>query len=417
MLATFRNRNFSLLWLAGLISLLGNWMLIAAIPFHIYDVTGSALATSSWLIAYVLPGVLFGSVAGVFVDRWDRRRTMIAVNLLQALVIPLLLLVRSPEWIWIVYLVGFLESTLSQIFGPAESALLPTLVDEERLVSANSLNGLNDNLARIIGPAIGGALLGIWGLGSVVIADALSYLLAALLLGLMRVPDVAGAAVEVGKQTAVSARAKFVAVWQEWLAGLKLVARRQALSAVFIVIGVALFADGMVSAVLVVFLQGDVGLNAAEFGWILTARGVGGLLGGLLIAQLGQKLSNRQLASWGLIGSGGLMLVMLAMPTLPALLVLVGVMGIPLMAWIVSMHTQLQQVTTDEYRGRIFGAYGTSAALLMLISSALAGASADWLGAAVLLFIAALIFIMSGVLGWILLERTPQPAQVETAAP
>ncbi|MCP5098303.1 MAG: MFS transporter, partial [Chloroflexi bacterium] len=102
MIATFRNRNFSLLWLAGLISLMGNWMLIAALPFHIYAVTGSALATSGWLISYILPGVLFGSVAGVFVDRWDRRKTMIIVNLLQMLIMPLLLIVQSPEWIWVV---------------------------------------------------------------------------------------------------------------------------------------------------------------------------------------------------------------------------------------------------------------------------------------------------------------------------
>jgi MFS family permease len=100
-------------------------------------------------MAYILPGVLFSSVAGVFVDRWDRRMTIIIVNILQMLTIPLLLLVRSPELIWIVYIVAFLESTLSQFFGPAASALLPTLVGEENLTAANSLNSLNDNLARI----------------------------------------------------------------------------------------------------------------------------------------------------------------------------------------------------------------------------------------------------------------------------
>ncbi|MCP4423608.1 MAG: MFS transporter, partial [Chloroflexi bacterium] len=113
MLATLRNRNFSLLWVAGLVSLIGNWILIAALPFHIYAVTGSALATSGWLMAYIVPGILFGSIAGVFVDRWDRRRTMIGASLLQAAVIPLLLLAQSAEWIWVVYLVAFIESSLS----------------------------------------------------------------------------------------------------------------------------------------------------------------------------------------------------------------------------------------------------------------------------------------------------------------
>ena len=74
MLATLRNRNFSLLWLGGLISLSGNWMLLTALPFYVYQLTGSALATSGLMMAYIAPGIVFGSVAGVLVDRWDRRR-------------------------------------------------------------------------------------------------------------------------------------------------------------------------------------------------------------------------------------------------------------------------------------------------------------------------------------------------------
>ena len=409
MIATFRNRNFSLLWLAGLISLMGNWILIAALPFHIYAVTDSALATSAWLMAYILPGVLFSSVAGVFVDRWDRRQTMIIVNLLQMLVIPLLLLVQSPEWIWIVYVVGFLESTLSQFFGPAESALLPMLVGEEHLVSANSLNALNDNLARIIGPAIGGALLSIWGLSSVVIADAFSYLLAALLIGLIAIPTALKATIE--SETVVTAGSKFIAVWQEWVAGLKLVAHNRQLTNVFVVSGIALFADAILSAVLVVFVQEDAGLTATEFGWMLTARGIGGLIGGLLIAQIGEKLSNRQLASWGLVGTGLLLLGMLAKPTVTVLVALTGVVGMPAIAWIVAIQTQIQQATTDEYRGRVFGAFGTTASLLMLISSVLAGGSADIVGASMLVFVAAIISILSGLMAWILFAKSQQQSE------
>jgi MFS family permease len=87
MMAIFRNRNFSLIWFAGLISIMGNWIIMVALPYHIYKVTGSALATSAWLMAYILPGVLFSSVAGVFVDRWDRKKTMVFTNFLQMLVI------------------------------------------------------------------------------------------------------------------------------------------------------------------------------------------------------------------------------------------------------------------------------------------------------------------------------------------
>lgn len=418
MIATLRNRNFTLLWAAGLISLIGNWMLVAALPFYIYDITGSALATSGWLISYIVPGILFGSVAGVFVDRWDRRKTMIGVSLLQAAVIPLLLLAQSPETIWIVYLVGFIESTLSNFFRPAESALLPTLVGEEHLISANSLNSLNDNLARIAGPAIGGLLLGVFGLNSVILVDAISYLLAAMLITLLVVERVAKSADTRAAVRSVSAQ--FGRVWQELVDGLKVIKDSRILASAFLVIGIALFGDAIMSAVMVVFVQDVMDLGAEGFGWILTARGFGGLLGGLLLAQLGQRFSTTQLIAGGLTLSGVLILVMIAFPTLIIALPIMVLVGIPLIAWIVSLQTIFQQATADEYRGRVFGTFGMVTALLMAVGAAMAGGITDIIGSEILMIVSSLIYIFSGVLGWVLL-RTPLAdmntavAQTETA--
>src|SRR4051812_26063594 len=105
MIATLRQRDFSLLWFAGLISISGNWMLSIALPVAVYTLTGSTLAVGGMLLASTLPGILFGSFAGVFVDRWERRRTLVIVNLLQAVSILPLVLVRSVDALWIVYLV------------------------------------------------------------------------------------------------------------------------------------------------------------------------------------------------------------------------------------------------------------------------------------------------------------------------
>ena len=403
MIATLRNRNFSLLWLAGLVSLIGNWMLIAALPFYVYELTNSALMTSGLLMAMILPGVLFSSVAGVFVDRWDRRRTMIIINLLQMAVIPLLMLVRSPEMVWIVYVVAFIEASLSRFFMPAESALLPNLVDEEHLISANSLNALNDNLARIIGPAIGGVLLGVLGFTAVIAADAISYLLAALLIMLLVVPESAKRAAS--SPTAAKAKEKFTQIWTELIAGLKIVKQSRILKSSFLVIGIALFGDAILSAVLVVFVQDDMGLTAVEFGWMMTARGIGGLMGGLLVAQLGQRFSKAQLTAGGLLFSGLLILIMVNIPILQVALPLLVLAGIPLMAWIVSLQTILQQATEDQYRGRVFGSFGTVSALLMVFGTFIAGGLADLTGALVLMTVASLIYIFSGILGWVLLHN------------
>jgi predicted MFS family arabinose efflux permease len=328
--------------------------------------------------------------------------------LLQAAVIPLLLLAQSPEWIWVIYLVAFIESSLGQFFSPAENALLPKLVDEAHLVSANALNSLNDNLARLIGPAIGGALLGIFGLTSVILFDAISYLAAAGLILLVAAPT--SLPTDEAEQASDRATSGWGQVWREWLAGLKFVAQEQVLRSAFIVVGIALFGDAILSAVMVVFVQDDMGLGAVEFGWLMTARGLGGLLGGLLVAQLGRKLSTQQMIAWGLLWTGIIIAVMVSLPRLYVALPLLVVAGVPLIAWLASIQTLFQQETEDDYLGRVFGAFGTTNTLLMLVGSVMAGALADQLGATILMFAAAVIYMLAGVVGWGLLVRLPEPA-------
>src|SRR5207248_2834049 len=142
MLATLRQRNFVLLWLGGLISLIGDWVLIVGLPIYVYLLTHSVLALGITLLVSTIPNIVLGSIAGVFVDRWDRKRTMVITNLLLALALLPLLLVRTADRVWIVYLVAFVEACLEQFFSPAQNALLPALVEEAHLVQANSLNAL-----------------------------------------------------------------------------------------------------------------------------------------------------------------------------------------------------------------------------------------------------------------------------------
>ena len=164
MIATLRNRDFALLWLGGLISRAGDWTLNIGLPIALFALTRSILVLSVSLVVGMLPSVLFGSLAGVFVDRWDRRRTLIISNLLLAALLLPLLLLRSANLIWIVYPILFLESCLEQFTRPAQSALLPSLVGAEHLAPANSLLSVSNNIARLLGPALGGVIAAFFGL-------------------------------------------------------------------------------------------------------------------------------------------------------------------------------------------------------------------------------------------------------------
>jgi predicted MFS family arabinose efflux permease len=397
MLATFKHKNFAYLWTGGLISMTGNWMLMAALPFHVYTLTGSALATSGILMAMVAPGIFFGSIAGIFVDRWDRKKIMVIASGLQAITILGLLLVRSVEWLWVIYLTTFLESTLKNFFGPAEGALLPNLVGEEHLVPANSLNALNDNLARITGPSIGGLLLGTVGFQSVIWADVASYLIAMVLILMIRVEN--PSCLQASK-TDVDEKPQnpWRQMWGEWLAGLRYIQHRRALKALFTIMGIALLGDAILSAILVVFVQQDLGFNAMEFGWLMTARGAGGLIGGLLIGQFGGKYKPTQLICGGLLISGASIFIMLTRPSLLLMMGVLIVIGPALMAWMISIQTIGQKETEDAFRGRVFGAIGTTTTLIMFFGSAFAGFLADQIGTFILVAAAASIYMLAGFL-------------------
>jgi MFS family permease len=403
MIALLRNRNYSLLWTSQLISQIGNWALFAALPFFVFQLTGSVLATGIMFIVEVIPPILFGSAAGVFVDRWDRRWTMIGANAVRGLLLLLLLTFRSAEMVWVVYVVAFFESIANLFFGPANNALLPQLVEEEELVAANSLDALGENVARIIGPALGGAILATTGLTAVALIDVASYLVGAGLIFLIQSPAATLAKNQI-ESAERSIREEWFEFWKDWLGGLRLVSQRRPLSYAFLAIGAALVADSIMSVLLVVFVQNVVGAEAQEFGWILTARGVGGVIGGLIVARVGARIQPKNLISMGMLGAGILLMVMLQFPTLPVVLTVAVVVGLPAMAWMIAGQTWMQVHSEDEYRGRVFGAFETYAALMGLLGIGFATLSGESLGALFSLYTAALLFIFAAVLAYIILQ-------------
>lgn len=181
-LGPLHHRAFARLWLAGAVSETGDWLLLIALPVYVLQLTGSSLVTSTVFLLGLLPGLVVGPLAGVLVDRWDRRRTLVAVSVAQALLLLPLLAVHARQQLWIVYAVAAAEAALGHLFQPAKNAQVPATVPAGELVAANSLTGITDNLARLVGGPLGGVILEVAGLAGVVACDAASFLVAALLL-------------------------------------------------------------------------------------------------------------------------------------------------------------------------------------------------------------------------------------------
>jgi MFS family permease len=180
MFQALRIRDFRLQWAGGLVSSLGSWLLILAIPAHVFLVTGSLRDTGLTLAAQYLPALLLGPVAGVVTDRWDRRRLMIATSLFRAGAVATMLLGTTAGRTWVLYAALIAESAGGVLYGPAMQARTPDLVGTGTLLSsANSLYAGTDGAVRLVGGPLGGVLLAVCGVRWLICADAASYLLSA----------------------------------------------------------------------------------------------------------------------------------------------------------------------------------------------------------------------------------------------
>lgn len=403
MLRVLRQRNFALLWTGGLISGLGDWFLFIALPFYIYDLTGSALATGGMFITETLPSILFGSLAGVFVDRWDRRWTMVAADLSRALLLLLLLTARSPDTVWIIFVVTFAQSTIGQFFGPARGALIPRLVADGELVTANALTSTTSELNRLIGPALGGALMGALGFGTVVLLDAASFLFSALMILAITAPRLCRSS------PATTESGSWRKVWSEFATGLQLIRASPTLRPLLVVLATFMVGQGIINVLLIPFVKDVLHGDALVLGWIASAQGVGGLIGGLAISHLGRPVPPARLIAIGFIATGLLLIAVVHVTGLLPVLALIAVIGLAVVGVNVGVQTLLQQTVADEYRGRVFGTVQTIQSSLLLVGMALAGALGGRLGIVALVDLAGLLTALAGVLAASSLASTSAP--------
>ena len=404
MIAVLRQRDFSLLWFGGVLSVIGDYFLFIALPFFVYERTGSVLATGAMFAAETLPRLLFGSVAGVFVDRWDRKRTMVFADLSRAVVLLPLLVVAAGGPLALVYAVAFVEASVSMFFLPAKSAIIPNLVAERDLTAANSLDSLSEEVPSLIGPILGGALLGVVGLSGLVLLDIATYLVSALLISLISVPTAAqeGDEPDVTPEVAVSAWANAL---KEWLAGLRLIVRDRSVAVLFGIISVATVGEGVVTVLWIIFFRDVLGGGAQEFSYFIAAYGVGGILGGLLVGWSSRLIDETRLFSLSLIANGLLLLAIFNARLLPVIVALAVLAGITVVGWFVTSQTLLQKWVPDRYRGRVFGAYETTQALTLLVGMGVAVALEGLLGVVVVLSIVGAVWSLAGVGAWSMLPH------------
>ena len=401
MFALLRVRDFSLLWFAGLISYVGNFGLIVVLPLHIYLQTDSTLATAGVLAANTLPRVLFGSIAGVFVDRWDRRRVMQWSDTCRALAVLAILI--APDSTGFLYIVAASIGFIRLFFSPAENALLPLLVDRDKLVTANALNALNNQLGMLIGPAITTAVYGYFGMRAAMIVIAVAFFASAALISLIH----SAIRAESSLHSRSDSAGQFGRVKTEWIEGMRIVRHSRTLSTIFAAQSLNGLSEGFfITLGLGPFVLDVLGGTEAQVGWLATAQSVGGLIAGLIVVKFVHRIAVRLLYVLG-TGAIGLcdsltfsarIIVGTGNPAIFWSLGWMVVVGFPVIAAITGQQSLMQNATTDAHRGRVYGAFGAWDGVCMLLGLGLAGILGQWISLERLLIGSALLRVFAALI-------------------
>ncbi|MDP9319026.1 MAG: MFS transporter, partial [Actinomycetota bacterium] len=353
------NRDYRLLVGAGLVSMTGDWVLGVGLTFLVYQITGSTLASGGMLLSTFLPSILLGSLAGVMCDRWDRRTTMIVANVLQVVGLVPLLTVHGTGTIWVVYVVAAYQGCVEQFFSPAEQALIPHLVPKEELIGANGVNSQIRDLARLVGSGLGGVIATFGGISGLAFFDAASFALAAGLLTLIRY-RADKAEIAKGADVEQVARGSLSRALAEWRAGLRTCVSSRPLRVILMFGFITAMGEGIMGTLFAPFVRDVLHGTGSDFGLIVGIQAVGGIVGGLCVTSAGHRWSAYALFGWGAVAFGLVDLALFLYPLLlsgivPALVFMVLV-GVPGACTIAGFMTTFQTVTTDEFRGRVFGA-------------------------------------------------------------
>jgi MFS family permease len=375
MLRILRQPNFARLWLGGLISMTGDWILIVGLPFEIYRRTGSTLATGAMVLAFLIPSIALGSVAGVFVDRWDRKRLMVVINLALAVcILPLLAI--DALGIWIAYVVLFVASSLGVLFRPAEGALLPNLLEnpDDDLVTANALNGMNNHLARLIGPAIGGVIVATGGLVAVTVIDGVSFFLSAALIGSIRTSRSRPVRQDSLEHQAATAWRRLVLEWRD---GMRVILHHPVLKGLLVFFAITRIGEGLTATLFVPWATDALHSDSTGYGLLLSTQAIGGLAGAVVIGRMGSRVNPLRLVILSALIFGLIDLGLFTYPAIyphigPALVVMV-IVGVPGAAMMAGIATLEQKLAADSHRGRVIGALGAVGATGSLVGAVSAG--------------------------------------------
>ena len=374
------NRNFRKLWLAQVVSEIGDWFYAVAVYSLLLDFTGKAQSIALAFVLQVAPQFFIAPTAGILNDRLSRRRVMMFADWMRAGIVLCMVLVRGPHLVWFLYLLLLLETLMWALFEPGRSAVIPNITEGDDVVVANALSSATWSMNFAVGFALGGVVAAHWGRDTVFVLNSLSFVVSALSIGGMKFAE--------PHTTLGPLQLRDLANFSPIREGVQYVWRDVRLrTTIFVKAGLGMMGSNWVLLPILgerVFPVHRTGFTPRQSGMLgmsvlMAARGFGALLGLMLAGKwAGRSLGRMRLgilfgflfAAAGYAALSGCDNIWLACAALTV------AHGGGSILWVFS-STLLQLQTEDRFRGRVFSAEFAFSVVTMSASSYTAGALID----------------------------------------
>jgi MFS family permease len=385
--AVLRNRNFLLLWAGQLVSQVGDRIHAIALMWWVLETTGSAALMGTVLVFATVPSVIFGPLAGGLVDRWNRKAVIVVMDLVRGVIILAVaaLAIRGTLQVWQLLVATAGVSLASVFFGPAISATIPNLVRPSEITRANSLSQMVTQGTGIAGPALGGLLVALWGVGGVFLLNGLSFVASALSELFIEIP------------TLVRATGRRKRIVSEIVDGYRFVRANATLFGFLRVAAILNFFAAPFAILLPIITKDLLGRGAESLGIMTAAFSVGFLLASAVLAVLREQRRKHPWIIFGIALAGAAMVLMGVFITFTSYLVLIGSVGVTLGVANILIMSYIQSVVPDEMRGRVFGFMMTLSGGLQPIAFAVFGLVADRVPIPVILWVSGGALLLGGL--------------------
>jgi MFS family permease len=397
-LSPLRSRDYRLFWSGSLIANLGVWMQTTALGWLVYDMTRKASLLGTISFAGNMPVLLLGLVGGAIADRASRRVIMLStLSVISATALALAILTGTGHIaVWHVIVISMVAGAANALFGPAMQAVIPSIVGPTELLNAISLNSVQFNLARTVGPALAGLAYGPLGPAGCFALNAAGFLVMVLMIARVRMP----------RHQTISAPP----VWRALRDALAY-ARAHAVIGPALLLATVMSVFGFPYIILLPALARDgLGLGASGLGYLLASVGAGAVVGGLALSAAG-NVARKDLAAMGSALAFGLTLAAFAVVRSPhGTAALLFVMGVLQTVCVASINTTIQMAVHDGMRGRVMSMMTVILFGLVTVGALLVGLVSDRIGVAAALAIGGVVI---AVVASLLLARVSAPARVD----